>query len=184
VAGRLVVGGVTALALLSGCWASGSTSGPSSMSPRDGASGLRLAGTLEGRQVAVNDGLPRLQYGDCDPMDGPDADLCVISRTIDGRLFVLVVENPDVLVATSGRSGPGLAVRDPACANPQACDAVAGGAVVDVQLDTGPRRRAAGGTLKLSVVEPVLRYVGELTMRLPDGGELSGQFDLVPRPDK
>jgi hypothetical protein len=177
--GRLLAGGITAVALLSGCWPSGGTSGLSS-----GLPGLRLAGTLEGRQVAVNDGLPRLQYGDCDPMDGADADLCVISRSIDGRLFVLVAENPAVLAPTSGGSGPGLAVRDPGCATPQACDDVADAAVVDVQLDTGQRRRAVDGTLALSLVEPLLRYAGELTVHLPDGGRLSGQFDLVPTPDR
>jgi hypothetical protein len=111
-------------------------------------------------------------------MDGGDADVCVISRTIDGRLFVLVVENPGVLAV--GRSLP---VGDPGCVTPARCDDARDRAVVDVQIDTGERRRAAGGTLDLSVVEPAMRYAGGITLRLPDGGALSGQFDLVPRPE-
>jgi hypothetical protein len=165
--------------LLSGCGLPGGASGPSAVLPREGRSGLRLAGTVDGRQVAVNDGLPRLRVGDCDPMDGADADLCVISRTIDGRMFVLAVENPDVL-----NSAATLAIADPGCPTPVACDEVDDLVIVDVQLDTGQRRRAVGGTLELALVEPVLRYTGGLTLRLPGGGGgLAGQFDLVPRPD-
>src|SRR5680860_191785 len=132
----------------------------------------------QGGAIAINDGLPELVVGDCDPLDGVDSDVCAISRTIDGRLFVVSLENPAVLQA-----GTRLDVSDPACGSPQACDAVTDVAIVDVQFDTDPRVRATGGTLELDAVEEFQRYAGSLRLQLPDGGRLNGFVDLVPRPD-
>lgn len=164
---------VVLVLLVGGC---GVPAGQSAaVQPRDGRAGVQLSGTVEGRQVVVADGLPRLVVDDCDPRLG-DRDVCVISRTLDGRLFVLALENPDVFEV-----GADLPVADPDCADEDACDAVIDVAVVDVQLDTGERVRATGGRLVVDVVEPHLRYAGSLTLRLP-GGTLSGGFDVVPRP--
>ena len=164
---------VVLLLLVAGC---GVPQGQSAaIQPRDGRAGIQLSGTVDGRQVAVADGLPRLVVDDCDPQRG-DRDVCVISRTIDGRLFVLVLENPGVL-----QSGADLRIADPDCGDERACDEVADVAVVDVQLDTGERVRATDGRLQLDVVEPHLRYAGSLTLRLPHG-TLSGVLDVVPRP--
>jgi hypothetical protein len=154
--------------LASGCWSSTAQS----VQPRDGRAGLQLTGTVAGRQVAVSDGAPQLDVGDCDPGSGGDADVCAIADDIDGQLLVLVIENPDVL-----RAPASLPVVDPGCGD--ACDDVTDGVVVDVQLGTAPRIRATGGQLDVRVLQPFVRYAGEVRLRLPSGS-LSGSFDLVP----
>lgn len=142
---------------------------------RDGRAGVQLSGTVDGRQIVVSDGLPRLVVNDCDPQVGDD-DVCVITRTIDGRLFVIAFENPAVL-----ETGASLPVGDPACGDERTCDEVTDVALVDVQLDTGERVRATGGRVDVRVVEPLLRYAVDVTLTLPDG-RLSGDLDVVPQP--
>lgn len=161
--------------LLSGCVELGSSS---TVQPRDGRSGMQLTGQIDGRPVAVGEGLPRLENTDCDPNDGADDDVCVVSRTIEGTLFVLVFENPDVLAA-----GETLDVAEGDCVRPPDCDAVRGAALVDVQVGVADRIRAEGGTLMLEVVDPGERYRGSLLLQLPEGGTISGDFDVIPRPE-
>jgi hypothetical protein len=162
--------------LLVGCGAEPVGSGPSAVRPRDGRSGLQLAGVIRGRQLAISDGLPRLEATDCDPGDGTDQDVCVVSRTIDGMLFVLVFENPAVLK-------PGtLDVAPSDCARPQDCDRVTDVTVIDVQAGVRGRVRAQNGSLTLQVVEPRQRYVGSLSLKLPNG-RIDGDFDVIPRPE-
>lgn len=162
--------------LLTGCGAEPIGSGPSAVRPRDGRSGLRLTGVIGGQQLAISDGLPRLEATDCDPGDGTDQDVCVVSRTIDGTLFVLVFENPTVLA-------PGtVPVATGNCARPEDCDHVTGVAVIDVQAGVGDRSRAQGGSLTLALVEPRQRYVGSLSLELPNG-RMGGDFDVIPRPE-
>lgn len=162
-----------AAALLAGCTSSSATV----VQPRDGRSGLQGTGTLDGRQVAVAQGLPELVVGDCDPIDGDDADVCIISDTVDGRTFVLTVENPDVL-----ESGADLPVGAPECATPEACDQVTDVAIISLKLGTDDAVRATGGRLRVERVEPFANYVGEVSLELP-GGRFSGSFDVVPRPE-
>ena len=169
-----LLGAALAAALLAGCVQLGSSV---TVQPRDGRSGLHLTGRIDGRPVAVTEGLPRLEVTDCDLNDGTDEDMCVVSRTIEGTLFVLVVENPTVLQA-----GATLDIADPPCARPSDCDAVTGVALVDVQLDVADRVRARGGTLTLEVVEPAERYRGSMLLELPDG-TITGDFDVIPRPE-
>ena len=157
--------------LMSGCWSVPAQT----VQPRDGRAGLQLAGSVGNRQLAVSDGAPRLTVGDCDPGASGDSDVCVIADDIDGQLVVLVFENPDVL-----QSGASLPVVDPPC--DAGCDDVTDGAVVDLQLGTGPRLRAQDGRLELRTVEPFRNYVGELRLDLPSGS-VSGSFDVVPRSD-
>lgn len=157
--------------LTAGCWPTPAQT----PQPRDGRSGLQLTGTVAGRQLAVSDGAPELTVGDCDPGTGGDTDICAIADDIDGQLVVLVIENPDVL-----RAPATLPVVDPACGD--ACDDVTEGVVIDVQLGTDPRVRARGGRLELTVVEPFVRYAGDMRLQLPSGS-LSGSFDLVPVDD-
>ncbi len=145
------------------------------MQPRQGRAGLQLAGTAGGRQLAVSDGAPRLVVGDCDPDPVGDADVCVIADDIDGQLVVVVFENPDVL-----RAPATVPIVDPGCGG--ACDRVSDGAVVDLQLGTGPRVRARGGSVVLETVQPFAHYAGELRLELPSGAA-SGTFDVVPRSD-
>lgn len=157
--------------LAAGCWST-PTGTPQ---PRDGRSGLQLTGTVDGRQLAVSDGAPDLDVGDCDPDVGGDADVCAIAGDIDGQLVVLVIENPDVL-----RAPASLPVVDPPCGDD--CDDVTEGVVVDLQLGTGPRTRATGGRLELTVLQPFARYAGDVRLQLPSG-RVSGSFDLVPIDD-
>lgn len=159
-------------ALAAGCW---SASPAQTVQPRDGRAGLQLAGTVDGRQLAVSDGAPRLIVGDCDPDVSGDQDVCMVADDIDGQLVVLAFENPDAL-----DTGVSLPVEDPGCG--QECDDVAEVAVVDLQLGTGARTRATDGRVTLERVEPFARYVGEIRLVLPSG-RVSGAFDVVPRSD-
>lgn len=146
--------------------------------PRDGRSGLQGTGTLEGRQIAVAQGLPELTVGDCDPGGpAPDDDVCIITNTVDGRLFVLTFENPAVLVP-----GTQIAVGDPACPTPPACDEVTDVAVVTIKQGTDDPVAAREGSLRTTRVQPFANYVGEVTLQLPTG-TFSGSFDVVPRPE-
>ena len=143
--------------------------------PREGRAGVQAAGRVGDRQVAVSSGSPRLTVGDCDPGDGGDRDVCAITTDIDGQLFVLVFENPDVRTP-----GAILDIADPGCG--AQCDDVSDVAVVDVQVGVGERRRAVGGSLRVGDVEPLLRYPASADLELPDG-RLQLDVDLVPRRD-
>lgn len=159
------------------CGTSGGGTGPAAIEPRGGQSGLQLSGTVDGRQVAVNDGAPVLRLGDCDVNDGIDTDLCFFSREVNGGYFAIIVENPDAV--TEGR----VAVTDSDCRSPR-CEEVGDGAVVDVQFERGgPRMRAVGGDLTFTSVEEAKRYGGTLNLRLPDG-RVGGTFQVVPRPEE
>lgn len=173
---RLLAAGLAA-GLLAACASSEAPSGVAAIQPREGRSGLLLSGTVDGRQVAVNDGAPVMRLGDCDVNDGPDTDLCFVSREVDGGFFSFVVENPDVLEA-----GEVPIVDDP-CRSPR-CDEVTDGAVVEVQFAPGTKRmRAEGGALRLVTVESGRRYAGTMNVILPQG-RITGTFEVVPRPEE
>lgn len=158
----------------------GETPGDVLPEPRDGRSGIQLSGTVNGRQVAISEGLPTVNFGDCDVNEGPDRDVCVVTEDFSGQLVVIVFENPEALV-----EGERLPIDDVACADAQACDGVTGTAIVEVQIGAdAPRVRATGGNMTLDVVEPFTRYRGDLDLQLPGGGRLSGDFDLIPRPEE
>ncbi len=167
------LGLVLLLAATTGCTAATGTTPVA----RDGRSGLQGAGTFQGRQIAVATGLPQLLVGDCDPIDGPDADVCVIAETIDGRTVVLTFENPAALT-----DGAILPVEDRACEQ-ASCDDVTDVAIVSLKLDTGRPVRAVDGTVRVRRVVPNLNYAAELSLALADGGAFSGQMDVVPRPE-
>lgn len=145
--------------------------------PRDGRSGIQMSGLLRDRQVAVSDGLPVLNTGDCDVNEGPDRDVCVVTEDISGQLVRVVFENPAVLV-----DGAVLPVGSD-CRSAEQCDDVTDAAVIEVQFDTGRRIRAESGTLRVETVVPGVRYRGDFDIRLPNGN-LTATFDLVPRPDE
>lgn len=144
--------------------------------PRDGRAGIQATGRLDRARVVVSDGAPELVVGDCDPGDGPDRDVCGIASDVNGQLFVVVLENPDVLAA-----GQPVPVGDPGCA--RGCDDVAHVAVVDLQVGVGERVRATGGRLAPAVVEPFTRYAGAAHFELR-AGEVTLDFDLVPLPER
>lgn len=158
-------------AFTAGCWSTPT----GTVGPRDGRAGLQLTGSIGGRQLAVSDGAPDLRIGDCDPDVAGDDDICAIADDIDGQLVVLVFENPDVMAP-----GVTLPVADPGCGD--RCDDVTDVAVIDLQLGTQPRVRAAGGRLEVTELIPFSRYVGDVRLTT-SSGSLSGSFDLVPRND-
>ncbi len=163
--------------LLAAC---GETPGDVLPDPRDGRSGLQLSGQVANRQVVVNDGLPVINFGDCDVNEGSDRDLCIVTRDINGEPFILIFENPDVLV-----EGTEVSIADVPCMARLDCDEVTEAAIVDVQMGVGTdRMRAVSGRVAVEVVVPLARYRADIDLRLPGGGTLSGTFDVVPRPDE
>lgn len=167
-----VLAAFAVLALVTAC---GTGELPQTPQPRDGRAGLQLSGTVAGSQVAVSDGSPDLTVGDCAVVGGAAVDLCVASRDLRGGPVVLTVRNPAALV-----EGVTVPVEDSDCDGP-ACDAVTDVAIVDVALGDAVRRRAVGGRLEITVADEGARYAGSLHLDLVDG-DLSGHFDLVPRP--
>jgi uncharacterized ubiquitin-like protein YukD len=161
---------------LSGC---GDTPGDVLPDARDGRSGVQLSGTINGRQTAFSDGLPTLNFGDCDIPSGPDRDFCIVTRDINGELIVIVFENPAALV-----EGADLPVGDPDCGDPRDCDEVTDMAIIDFQVADGRRVRAQSGSLQIDVAEPSQRYRGTFDIRLPDNSAVNATFDVVPRPEE
>jgi hypothetical protein len=159
--------------LLSGCTATSQQM----VQPRDGRSGLQGTGTLNGEQVVVARGLPDLIVGTCRPQVGPTRDLCVISNLIDGRTFVMTVENPEALV-----EGETLPVGNPACGDHRSCEAVTDVAIVSLKIDTDPPVNATSGTLHMTRIVPYQNYAGDVNLQLPNG-RFRGSFDVIPRPD-
>jgi hypothetical protein len=149
--------------------------------PRDGRSGIRMSGLLNDRQIALSDGLPTINFGDCDVADGPDRDFCILTRDVNGETIIVVFENPDVLV-----DGAVLPVGEGNCADPASCDEVTDVAIIEVQFgtDVDARIPAVSGTLEIEVAVPGSRYRGSFDISLRGGGNLSAEFDVVPRPDE
>lgn len=163
--------------LVLGC---GESPGDVLPNPRDGRSGIRLSGQLADRQLAVSDGLPQINFTDCDVAEGPDDDFCILTDDVNGELIIIVFENPDALV-----EGVTLPVADPDCGDAAACDDVADVAIVELQFGPDTERiRAVSGELAIEVAVPGERYRGDLRMRLPDGSNLTASFDVVPRPEE
>lgn len=129
--------------------------------------GVQVTGVLDGSRVAVSQGVPDVLFGDCDPGDGLDEDVCWVARTIDGLSIAFVVENPAVLVA-----GEVVEVVPDAC---RKCDEVTEGVVVDVRVD-GEQRRATAG--RIEVREVGERIAADIEVRWPDGDHLVGSFNV------
>lgn len=162
--------------LLAGCGTESSGTGVNAIQPRDGRSGLHLTGTIDGRQIAANDGAPVLRVGDCDVNDGVDRDVCFFSRDVDGGFLGIIIENPELAAEGS------VDVADPACVSPN-CDDVTDGLIVELQRAAGGERtRATGGRVQFDRVEEGSRYAGTMNLQFPDG-RLSGTFEVVPRPE-
>ena len=167
---------VLAAALLGACGTAGTGRGVDSIKPRDGRSGLQLSGTLDGRQVAVDDGLPVLRLGDCDVNDGADTDLCFFTKELDGGFFAIIIENPDAFVEGT------VPVIESPCRSPH-CDDVTGGVLVELQRAPGaPRTRATGGQFTVTDVATATHYAGQFNVEMPDG-RFGGTFEVVPRPE-
>lgn len=132
--------------------------------------GLQATGRVDGSRLAISAGGPTVTLGDCDPRGEADRDLCLAARTINGISANLVIENPDVLAADAR-----VPVADDPCG--AGCDAVVDHAVVDLRL--GPDQvRANGGDIAVEQTSP--RYVASFDLEFPQGGRLSGDFNVRP----
>lgn len=136
--------------------------------PESMDTGIQATGTLDGQRAAISRGNPTVIRGDCDANDGPDDDLCILGRTIEGRDVNLVVENPAVLTA-----GEEL---DVVTCN-VACDQVTDGVVVEVRVN-GDVRPATRG--RLTVSQAGERYAADFDLTMPFGDRLIGTFDVEP----
>ena len=132
--------------------------------------GLQVSGVYGGRQLALSDGEPEVLYGDCDPQQGADTDLCIVASMLEGGSFALVFENPDVLTA-----GDSVSVADVACGD-GGCDDIEDTAVVEVRVGT-TAQGAVGGTV--TVREADQRFAGSFVLRFTDG-TLTGDFNVRP----
>lgn len=149
------------------------TSEQAQRGPVDANDGLQLSGSVEGHNVSVSDGEPESLLGDCDPPDGRDHDLCIVSHTIDGAPLGLVVENPDALVV-----GAVLPARNPGTLGCGAhCDEVSDAAVVELRRGRS-RQFARRGTV--TVLEAGGRYAATFQLEFR-GGTLNGAFNVEPR---
>ena len=170
---RRVVLGVAVLAVaLAGCESGDEVQTPvDTVQPASRDEGISATGLLDGARVAISRGNPTVVVGDCDANDGLDEDLCILSRTIDGRSINLVIENPAVLV-------PGETVEAGIDCN-VACDDVTEGAVVEFRID-GEVRPVERGSLTVREAGP--RWIADFDLTLSFGDELRGTFDVAPTP--
>lgn len=134
--------------------------------------GIQFAGRIGTQQLNVSDGSPQAFLGDCDPNDGPDRDLCLVTHTVGGQDLALVIENPAVL--ESGAAVP--VVRPPRTGCAAGCDEIRDGVVVELRLE-GDRTFADGGTV--TVREADDRYAASFVLRV-GGGSLTGRFNVAP----
>lgn len=134
--------------------------------------GIQLTGTLGGQQIHVSDGEPEVVLGDCDPNDGLDEDLCIVTFTIDGAPLALVVENPAALVA-----GERLAVVAPAGAGclPH-CDDLTDRVVIEVRRGQ-QRQFATSGSVVVRGADP--RWAATFVLGFGHG-RVSGAFNVRP----
>jgi hypothetical protein len=155
---------VVAALVLSGC----ATSNPSHRQAEAVDDGVQATGIVDGARVAISRGVPEVSFGDCDPGDGLDDDICWVARTIDGLSIAFVIENPAVLV-----EGATLDVVSPECTG---CDEVADGVVVELRV-AGEVRRPDSGTVTVNEV-PGERAAADFDLSFADGDELRGSFNV------
>lgn len=110
--------------------------------------------------------------GDCDPEDGPDEDLCIEARTIDGLEVTLVVENPVALVA-----GTTVPVGRATCVD--GCDGREGVVIARLEVGDDDVVEVIGGSFDVARVDD--RFVADFDLRLPFNDSLRGSFDVAER---
>ena len=140
--------------------------------PEAAADGLQLTGRLGGQRVSVSDGEPSVTYGDCDPQDGPDVDLCIESHTIDGAPLGLIIENPAALE-------PGVVIepigaRTEDCTD--GCDELTGRVVVRLRLG---ERRTQATFGRVDVTKAGERFAATFVLEFDDD-TINGGFDVRP----
>lgn len=140
--------------------------------PETADDGIQFAGRIGTQQLNVSDGAPQVLLGDCDPNEGPDRDLCLITHTVGGQDVAFVIENPDVL----GAGEAVRVVRPPRDGCADGCDEVDDGAIVELRLER-ERTFAEGGSL--TVREADRRYAVSFVVRA-GGGSITGRFNVAP----
>ncbi len=136
--------------------------------------GLQLTGELQGARIHVSDGDPEVLYGDCDPGDGRDDDLCMIASMIDGGRIGLVIENPEALVEGEALTPRAACPPHPSPSPSEGeCESTV---IVEIRLGT-QRLRPVGGLLSVSAGGP--RYAARFTLRFASG-TVTGAFDVRP----
>jgi hypothetical protein len=171
---RLLLAAIGAIALtLAGCGNGDEPAAPvASVAPISVNAGIQATGTLDGKRVAISRGNPIVTLGDCDPEDGPDVDLCIAARTIDGLDVTLVIENPAIL-----QPGVTLTADNPTCF--RGCDAEAD-VIVALIRTLRDELRVASGTFEVREAGP--RYIADFDITLPFGDRLIGTFDVALTP--
>ncbi len=159
---------VAAVLVMGGC-TTGSTQ------PVSRIDGIQFSGQIDGRQVVGSDGNPLVVLGDCDPNQGRDQDLCVITNTIDGTQFAFVFENPDLLVPGTAHDVSGDDCEE------LACDGVTDHAVVDLRVD-GDTRRADSGRVTV-LASQGSRVALEFRLSFLGVSQITGQLDVSTIPD-
>lgn len=162
----MVLAGVALAASVAACGFAGETVPPASPD-----AGIQATGRIDGSPVAISRGAPIVIIGDCDPEDGPDEDLCILARTLDGLEVDLVVENRDALVA-----GEIATVGRASCVD--GCDARSD--VVIARVEVGDDvKEVTSGTFEVSAAGD--RYTADFDLTMPSGDRLSGTFDVAER---
>ena len=161
---RTVAAAAVAALLLAGC----ATSNPAHRQAEAVDDGVQATGIIDGARVAISRGVPEVVFGDCDPGDGLDDDICWVARTIDGLNIAFVIENPAVL-----EEGATLQVVDPDCTG---CDDEVDGVVVQLRIDGEVRRPGSGTVTVVSV--PGERAAADFDLSFADGDELRGSFNV------
>lgn len=129
--------------------------------------GMQATGVIDGRRVVVSSGEPVVLFGDCDPGDGLDRDLCIRVQTIDGVQLNLVIENPSAL-----SPGEEFEVRADPC---DTCDDIRTHLVVELRID-GEARRVSSGDVTVGTAGQ--RFAADFDLRLPSGDRLTGAFNV------
>lgn len=164
VRGARVVLAVACLLAVAGC----AGSNPAHRQAEAVDDGVQVTGVIDGSRVAISRGVPEVVFGDCDPGDGFDEDICWVARTIDGLNIAFVIENPAVLEA-----GARVDVVNPGCGT---CDDVTDGVVLEVRVD-GTVRRPVRGAMDVVTV-PGERVAASFTIDFAGGDELQGSFNV------
>jgi hypothetical protein len=154
--------------VLAGC----DFSGGESLQPNGPDQGIQATGQLDGDRVAISRGAPTVVVGDCDPEDGPDEDLCIEARTIDGLEVTLVVENPGALVA-----GTTVPVGRATCVD--GCDGVEGEVIARLEVGEDDVIEVIGGSFDVARADD--RFIADFELRLPFNDSLRGSFDVAER---
>lgn len=160
--------GATLLLAVAGC----APAEDQSLQPTSANEGIQATGRIDGAPVAISRGAPIVRLDGCDPIDGPDEDLCIEARTIDGLEVTLVIENRDALVA-----GATVPVGRATCTD--GCDDITGEVIARVEVGDDRRIEVTDGEFEVERADD--RWIADFDLTLPFGDRLRGDFDVAER---